>query len=538
MIKLSLQSTIYDTIISGMQSDNPWGAPKGPFYLLQNVITPFTPKPSILSIETDRVGEALDVYVIQSNATTDVVIDPRRNSFQTSIVADSTKVTANVTLGRGLNQVYVESRTNPEDNALLLVRATSIVSLWEAFARVLFSVSNNIIEEQKRAIYSKLATRLIEPFIGFIDLLPDIQSLQIVATRFLARGLLHAVGTQEGATNMIKALTMGTPVYRRMDKDSFDLYPALDPWNKAASQFGGMEAHVWIPNVAIANWSAFLSFINNQPDLYTINSVSEQEVSFYYQGELQRHRFDFDAYGTDYLTALARTECFKSISINILIKSIQLIKVCSASYTFDLVVSPESAIGTGRYSFDSSIPFDTGIPLDSDPIDPFTDGWVGLSLTGRFDHDPPLCLDTMVMPSTVYAGPDCCYSSYYTQILNNHAHNIPDITIDPQASGYYQVSIILTLQDSNGVRWDIRVNNAGELTSTAGSLRSPDSWRVTKPDATEACFSITTGGQVQVVSPPVGATFLNDTIYIKSPDSSIWWVRVNDYDEVYTTKIL
>ena len=538
MISASVQATIYDGIIAGMQTKDPWGGPKGVFYLLNDVIVPYTPRPTVIRIETDRLGEPIEIEVVQPDEV-DVGVDPRANNKLKTIVTTSSTTTVGMQLSRGMNKIRVQVLDRPEEVVYLLINATTIVALWEAFARVLYSVSNSIIEEQKRAIYSKLATRIFEPFVPFQDLLPDTQSLQIIATRLVARGLLHSVGTNVGVTDLIKALTLSTPIYNTMDKYSFEVFPSLDPWTNAASQFGGKEAHVWIPNLGIANWLAFLGYISNQPDLFTIVNITEDEVVFYFQGQLQRHQFDFDAFGTDFLTSLARTECFKSITVLVIINSKLIITLCAAAYTFDLYITSDSAIGTGRTTFDSGIPFDSNIPFDSDPIDPFTDGWVGLSLTGRFEQDPqdPHCLDTFVTPSTTYSGVPCCYNSYYTQLLINNLYNL-EVVVDPVVTGFVQTTIVWTLEAPDTTRWDVRVADDGTIYTVNNSPRSPDSLKVTKPDLTEASFSITNGGVLQVNSPPDVGTVLYNTIYLKSPNSSVFWIEVTNLNELQSTQIL
>ena len=436
MITLSLQPTIYSSIIEEMRSSNPWGAPRGIFYTLGGNIVPYAPKPTVIQIETDKINEIIEIEIVKQVSALDVGIDPRKNQSILTVVSPASSFAVSVQLGRGKNFIRATVLNSPEDTAYLIVQATTIVTLFEAFARVLYTESFRIINEQKSAITSKLATRLLEPFISFQDLLPDIQSIQILSTRLIARSTIHAVGSDNGVTDIISALALSTPVYHSMDKETMDLYPSLDPWTNNGSQFGGKEAHVWIPNIGITSWLAFLGYISNQPDLFDIVSVSEEEVVFYYQGDLQRHRFNFDIYGTDFLTSLARAECFKSIYISILMHTEMAILICAASYTFDLCITEESPIGLSRVHFDSTIPFDSGYPFDSDVVDPFSDGWVGWSLTGRFEFDYPEnhCLDTFVMPSTSYTGERCCYQSYYTQVIENQRYDI-DIMLPILASG-------------------------------------------------------------------------------------------------------
>ena len=279
MITVSVQETTYSSIIRSMQTGNaPWVPPVGPFYLLDGVIVPFTSNPTILRIETDRIGEAITIEVNQIGEFGTGADVRQRQSIYT-VVAFSSVVTTGIQLGRGRNLITVQVMNRSLDVAYLIVNATTITALWEAFARELYSVSTRIINEQSSAISSQLATRLIEPFISFQNLLPDVQSLKVLAIRLITKGVIHSVGTNLGVTELIKALSLTTPIYRGMDKDSYELFPALDPWVRSASQFGGQEAHIWLSNVTIVGWLAFLSFISNQPDLYEIIKITESEVT-------------------------------------------------------------------------------------------------------------------------------------------------------------------------------------------------------------------------------------------------------------------
>lgn len=432
MLTIKPQATIYDDIIARMQTGNvPWVAPKGSFYLLENIVVPYIPRPTVFRIESDAsAGTIADITIDQPDAN-NVAVDTRRNAKFTNVVLNSGATTTGLQLGRGMNIISITNRDTGEI-AYSVVRATTIVASWQAFARVLFSDTLRVIDSQKTSIYSQLGTRLIEPLLPFQTLLPDIQSIQILATRLAARGLIHNTGDGTGVDDLIKALTLSSPLYRKMKKDTNEVFFPLDPLMNSGSSFGGKEAHVWLPNIAVANWVAFLGYLKSQPDVVDPLYVSEREVTFNYNGVQQRHEFDFDAYGADFLTSLARSECFRSVTISISMATILYLKICAAAYTFDLFVTENAPIGNSRLSFDLDIPFDSNLPFDSDDVDPFSDGWVGWSLTGRFEWDTPLnhVLDTFVQPSSAYPGPLCGYEGFYTQMIENQRYD-PLIDLQP-----------------------------------------------------------------------------------------------------------
>ena len=458
MIKVSIQETIYSGIIQSMQTDNaPWIPPKGPFYLLDGNVVPFTPNPTVIRIETDKVGYAILIEIDQiGDFGSGVDIRKRQKSY--TVVASSSVVTTGIQLGQGRNLITVSVLNKPSEIDYLIVNATIITALWESFARVLYSVSTKILDEQNRAISSELATRLFEPFIPVQELLPDVQSLKVLAVRLASKGLIHSVGTNLGVTELIKALSLSTPIYKNMDKDSFEVFPALDPWVKSASQFGGLEAHIWLPNVEVASWLAFLSFISNQPDLYTIHSITESEVIVEYQGDIQRHLYDFDRFGSAFLTSQASSECFKSIIINVTMASLQKLKLCVGTYTFDLFISDTGLLGNCRPHLDNESLFDSGCVFDTDPIDPFTDGWIDLALSGRFEMDYPVALhafDTFIIPSSI--SESCIYEGWYTQVIKNQKYDI-ELPVSIDVTGYIQEALSWVLQSPNGNKWLVYVN--------------------------------------------------------------------------------
>lgn len=539
MIRIEYQETIYSDIIDDMQGGNaPWSAPDGFFYLINGTIVPFSPKPTTFRVTVDQLNVPVTIEVVNQDVVNVGTTAPQKPK-QITVVAKSNIITVPLQLGRGTNKITASiGEETAEEAAFLIVKATSIVTLWEAFARVMYSNSFRISDSLRQAAFSKLGTRLIEPYIEFQDLLPETQSLQTLATRMIARGMIHSVGNNSGVDDVVKALTLTTPYYKSMDKDTMDLFPALDPWTNVGSAFAGQEAHVWIPNVGMSSWVAFLKYLTNQPDLFDVVKVAEEEVVFYYQGQLQRHRFDFDKLGTNFLAALAREDCFASIRVLITLVSNMAFEFCSASYPFDLVIDEDHTIGGIRRTFDEGIPFDSGYTYDSDDVDPYPDGWIGLSLTGRFEQDYPFqhCLDTAIVPAQSYTGPQCCYESFYTQALVTMRSDI-DLDITETLDAWVQTAFSWTLQSPYSTKWKIKLDATGAVTATSGSPDAVTDYKVTKPDLSEASFAITDAGIIQVISPPPGGETLIPNLYVIATDGSVWEVTVDNLNQIVTTKV-
>jgi hypothetical protein len=215
--------------------------------------------------------------------------------------------------------------------------------------------------------------------------------------------------------------------------------------------------------------------------------------------------------------------------------------LCAASYTFDLFITESTPIGRSRFSFDQGIPFDLGLTFDSDPVDPYSDGWLGLSLTGRFEQysNQPHTLDTFVQPSATYIGPPCGYPSYFTQMVTNHLYTI-EIDYSTTTTGSVYTSLLWTLQSPDLTLWDISTDANGQIVATSGSSRSPDNFLLTEPDATQVSFAIDDSGQIQTVTPPAAGAapppsplVLYDNVLL---DPTYWLVTVNDSGQIVTVQ--
>jgi archaellum component FlaF (FlaF/FlaG flagellin family) len=164
---------------------------------------------------------------------------------------------------------------------------------------------------------------------------------------------------------------------------------------------------------------------------YVLESVADDRVEIQYKGQQQLHQFNFNAPGSNFLTNLSLTNCFSNIELTISSLIISKIPICMWAYPFDYFVEAANPIGRERGTFDLGEPLDQGLPFDSDPVDPYNDGWVGYSLSGRFEQDvansaqAKLGLDSFVTPALSYTGSQCVYiNGPYMQLFNSSRADI------------------------------------------------------------------------------------------------------------------
>lgn len=422
-IKLSTRG--YDALFDALLN----AVPPGSFYDINirenRPMVVWTNKPTLLTFETDNPGIPVKITT-RRKGDYHPNIDQGNFFPEAFIVPQNPQTPFKLTLGQGLNRVEYKELITGGRQGTFEVFASSNVLIMEPMARELFKPIN-IYNLQYAAIYSKYATRLLDQVIRFQDLLPDVQSLKILSTKLLTRSAVHFPAKEIGVRNAVESFTLNTPAMVRARSTS-EFFHERDVIQTLVQNKAGKEAHVWFPNLAVTRWLAFTRMADTLRDNYELLDVRDDLVRILYKNVEQIHNFEFDAPGANFLTNLSLTNCFDNIEMAGNFAFSLHHRICLWTYTFDLIVSDITPIGNQRVSFDLDIPLDSNLSFDADAVDPFTDGWVGWPLTGRFELDAPstndaeFALDTMVQPAGSFPGPApaCVYDrGPYTQMLNN-----------------------------------------------------------------------------------------------------------------------
>lgn len=363
-------------------------------------------------------------------------VDSQNLRGNTTVVPGNPTTTFSLTLKRGLNRITATEQIPGGRTAYLDVIATTNCVILEPIAREVF-VSQNLYNQQSDAIFSPFSTRLLDQVINFQNLLTGVESLKSMTTRLAIRGFVHFPARELGVQNVVESFALNTPVFR----DSRDFVPfdlERSRILRSTEIEAGEEAHVWFPNLAVTRWLAFISLADSLRQNYEVLDIKDDRVRIDYKSQIQNHRFDFNAVGSSFLTNLSFNDCFNNIQMTFSTSMNLNYKWCVWSYLFDEFVTADDPIGRSRFLFDEGVPFDEGKNFDTDPIDPFSDGFVGWSLDGRFEQQAPstqqamLGLDSHMVPSHTYVGPACIYMrGPYTQMLNTMNFLVP---IDAEAS--------------------------------------------------------------------------------------------------------
>ncbi len=431
----------YDDLFSRLLA----GTAPGRFYDdFTKPIVPWRADLTNLVLHSDRTDIPVRISVTRIGDYHPNVLPPDVVS-EIQVVPQNPQTSFGITLGQGLNRIIAEELVTSGRTSYFEIIATTNTLLLEPMARELY-VSESEYDEQMQALYSRFSTRMLDQVVSYQDLITEVQSLKIMAYRLLVRERVHFPAREIGIRNLIESFTLNTP-YMRDQRYTEELEIERNRSLRGIEISAGQEAHVWFPNLAVTRWLAFTRMVDTLRDNYDFISVRDDLVRVSYKGETQQHKFDFNDPGSKFLTSLSYSNCFDNFDMNFTISFLLNYTWCVWAYPFDEFVTELTPIGQARTSFDLGVPFDSGLEFDADPIDPYTDGFVGWSLTGRFDSEAPqLALDTHVVPSSQYAGPQCVYTGPYTQMLNTHNFEIPidaEVTIQSAtwADGYGQAPI-------------------------------------------------------------------------------------------------
>lgn len=441
-ILIELQEQVYQSNFTNMLRGNNTvvlgrfkGVPTGNFTQIEGPLTQFSVLETPFRITTNSPGEVHTIRAeLVSNESRTNALKVRNRIIEKQFVPVNNVVTVSIALLKGENSITVSTEN---DSSFTSVTSSHVGTFLTTYAREIFSSTQNPLDEQTRALFSDFSSRMTEILIPFQDLYADPKSLRTLISRFVTRAYMTKNGSSDGVRDFTAALLGTTPIFVPTKTDQNHFEPDVIPLYKSQLEFGGYEAHTWIPNFEIVHWLAFLRLIDNARHFYQIEEVGESEVLVTANDFPEIHRFDFDD-----TSATAYSEFnFTDFRIVIEILDKMDIKFCAAGYPFDLIVTPDNPLGQRRLAFDSNIPLDSGENLDYPALDPADDGWVGLGLSGRFENyalnaDPFLyALDSMfIIPSPASGLEDCVYDGFYTQQVSTFSSEI-NIDETPEAEG-------------------------------------------------------------------------------------------------------
>jgi hypothetical protein len=330
---------LYQELLDSIPAGTQWH--KGPVTL---------PLPSVDSTPFLLEGDPGDVVeILINNALIQTL----------TLVQPSTQVNLNLIPGKNFIQVRTSGET-----FLLLVVATNYATLLRGYSEEYFFNVDTKFQDAKNQLTSDLSLRSTEHQISFQEMLPPTRAMRVLAGKMAVRSLVNETGSTRGVDDIATAASNTTPVVVPTTVDLEFFEPDSRTLYSTAHDEGGFAFHVWIPNICVGSWAAFVKLMNNLgPDIAQLTSVSDEIVSLNFLVRPESHTFDFDT-GACSIVSLITQDCLPIVvSVHLTVTS--EVAFCAWRYPFDVVV--DSALGRDR--LDSMVPLSIVIPAGSLLID-------------------------------------------------------------------------------------------------------------------------------------------------------------------------
>lgn len=359
----------FDTVYQGVFQALVDAMPKTDFIAKAPIIVPYSDvRPTTFTI-TANPGDHVDLYV--------------NDRLAVQRIAPDSRFTVDVQLEPGYNFIRVQTAM---ESVKILIAATNYATLYGAWAEQYFIESGVQIQDMALQLNSRWSLKQTEHQIMWQDLLPGTRNMRILAGKMAVKALINMGPTDEGVTDIAKAITGSTPVIfpTRLDPDLWE--PECRLMYASAQDFGGYEFDIWLFNLCAVSWQTFVVLLNNLDDtIYKLKSATDTKVLVDHAGQLESHVFSMDGSGCSIIDLMTRFfDCFSRVKVFVAPSILDEFSICPYGYPFDLAVE----FPLGYIRFDSGIVLDNNpqIPFDSsEEADPYPDGWIGVPISCRFD---------------------------------------------------------------------------------------------------------------------------------------------------------
>jgi hypothetical protein len=282
--------------------------------------------------------------------------------------------------------------------------------------------------------------------------------------------------------------------------------------------------------------------IRMQIKLDNINIADLYEFKYTQATEIEDHNNDPNAHpfilnninkAGIYTTALENRfngqnyDGFPTISPNVNNRNVVYFDSINNRYDNALVdIGNPSTFALGFYDAVRNIVISNGIFDFPHGFQPYTDIYLSTGFAGT----------VTTAPTRVKVGYTLPNNRIFVSI------SIQESAAEANPDGDFFINIIppiireLTLEDSNGIAWDVTVGDDGLLTTTPNSIRNPDTlFRIPKIDLSFAQLIVQTDGTLTVVSPPIDNSIaVEEFYYLESPNGTAWKLTV-DLSNILTT---
>ena len=385
----------FDDYYQGMVDE----VPAGSFYLQAITTLPLSIKKAKFFLITDS---AFHVNIYNNNKLVHTHI-PRGKLDTVELLLYSAP---------GLN--YITVQNNVDEPVRIIVAATHIAKQYYIYAKELYEFAGSTVDHYNNLIHSVWSSFLVEYQLPWGEILPDVQSMKSFAVKTTANCLYGEYGQEGGVTDLVTGICSSTPVISApVNPETWQ--PHLYQPQSSGKDVAGFDFHVWLPNICLTRWLAFITLMNNRDD-YEFLDVNENKVVLQKVGSdlPEQHLFDNLNTNCSIRGLLDFLGCMDAIAAAGLVRLWCKAAICAWSTPMDMTVEFP---GIGGGFFDSETDFDGDYgPFDTIyDIDLFTDYWVGVSTVKHFDFGA--CFDTYSSVVKAKENTDCCHEGPDTILL-------------------------------------------------------------------------------------------------------------------------
>jgi len=245
----------------------------------------------------------------------------------------------------------------------LTVVATFLVTLMDALAQQYYEVAGRITDKYFNLWTSPWSSFVIEWLIPWRKELPDVRSFRSMSLKAAANTMFGEATREGGVRDFVSVFTSTTPVVVESRNPTVWQPELYQPYTSGDDQLA-WDFHVWIPNLCLHRWHAFLRYINNS-DKWDLVSFDENKIMITQPGSeiYQQHLFDNTGQACSFRGLLDAIGCMDRLTFAGAMQLNAYPSFCVWANPFDMQVEYP---GIGAYKFLDSGTFDVAGHLLSD----------------------------------------------------------------------------------------------------------------------------------------------------------------------------
>jgi len=396
VLALYPQPSLFDDDIALIRESTP--VTVSSFYLRRPYFVPWSADESVFILETDEPQERHEFIV---NRTDRFAFVPGESPY-----------TVSLQLQKGANRIDIST---PNQSTYITVAATAVESWFTALGREYYLAAGQRLKDIQDHFLTPWTTRVSAHLVPYNDIflparMPKIQQTRLAIMTSMGQRLGHGDGVRQVAT----AVSYSTPPVTKAYNAEFVMpgkypeYPYVTTF-PTTGEVRGRVLDLWTPNNCLAAHQALFQLVlamggEDVPDPKPLSLVAKDDSQIilrYNGGSAEAHVLN--PASPECTDIEFNTSCDAGVRAFAQMESRIDIMMLSPQLPFDETV--ENPINFGF--FDEGFWFDasTGHPdpglgggddaFDTvDPDDPFGEGFVGFSLSRRFDQ--PGCLDSRI----------------------------------------------------------------------------------------------------------------------------------------------